>query len=204
MVSILTTTPLQFGWGNAIGIAGVATERSYQGKGYAKALLDFVLDRAASDGEGAAILFAHETKVYERCGFELLDHVVRAPIHSDGYSENIGHWELAQVQSAYAAWSNADVNRLVRDARRWNYWQFVFRDPIPFGGGYATQEGSLCREAVIYDRMGAWPIPKGTDWYGLRSMVDVVGVPVGQEKEELLLMGKGLDAVPQMFMTDQF
>ncbi|MFQ3677072.1 MAG: GNAT family N-acetyltransferase, partial [Fimbriimonadaceae bacterium] len=80
MVSILTTVPLSFGWGDAIGIAGVATAPPERGKGRAGALVRFVVQNAFDLGCRSAYLFARQTAVYERVGFEVIDRVVRAPL----------------------------------------------------------------------------------------------------------------------------
>ena len=50
MLSILTTTPLQFGFGKAFGIAGVATEESARGRGLGGQILGRVLERMPSGG----------------------------------------------------------------------------------------------------------------------------------------------------------
>ncbi len=205
MKSILTTTPLDFGWGRAIGIAGVGTDDSARGKGYAETLLREVLSQSEQSGEGPAILFAHKTVLYERVGFEVLDHVVKGAIRvSDPRPWGQG-LPLAEVQSRYAEWASQDEARLRRDERRWRYWQFVYRECLDMGRrGYIGCEASLCREAIVEEATHAWPVHHGTEWYGLRSMAKVVGVPLLEEKEELILMGRHFPSLPQMFMSDQF
>ncbi|PNA17660.1 hypothetical protein C1X78_26005, partial [Pseudomonas sp. MPR-R1B] len=75
MVSVLTTTPLLFGWGPAIGIAGVATAVNRRREGHAGRLIEQVLRAAARDGEGPALLLAKDVALYERLGFEPIDRV---------------------------------------------------------------------------------------------------------------------------------
>ena len=58
MVSILTTSPLIFGWGRAFGVAGVATRLECRGEGYASRLLNSVFEESQALGEPAGLLFA--------------------------------------------------------------------------------------------------------------------------------------------------
>ena len=205
MVSILTTTPMEFGFGKTIGIAGVATEEGDRGKGYAQQLLEVALARSDESGDIGAMLFAHDTVVYERVGFKVLDHVVRGPVYTSGKAEVVDALGFEEVVKRYQKWQGQDDRRLVRDARRWRHWQWVYRSCEPMADGeYLCYEPLLCREAVLYRRHGAWPVSEGTEWLGLRSLSRELGVPLIEEKEELILMGRGLDVVPQMFMTDQF
>ena len=51
MESILTTVPLLFGWGRAIGIAGVATRHASRGQGFASELVRETLKCADTAGE---------------------------------------------------------------------------------------------------------------------------------------------------------
>ena len=62
----------------------------------------------------------------------------------------------------------------------------------------------MIREAVNVGRRDAWPCTSGAEWVGLRSLARQIEAPIGQETEELLLMARGFDHIPQMFMTDQF
>lgn len=203
MVSIVTTTPLIFGWGRAIGIAGVATEEADRRQGLSNQLLSAVLSRAEQDGEGPALLFAHQATLYEQLGFELLDHVIRAPITCDN-SDEAEPLGGDQVESLYNAWAQGDPRRLIRDAQRWKYWNWMFRVCEPVGSGYICQEPGMIREVVGAGQLGAWPCTSGAEWVGLRSMAKQLDAPIGTETEELLLMGRGFGHIPQMFMTDQF
>jgi GNAT superfamily N-acetyltransferase len=203
MRAILTTTGLRFGWGRAIGIAGVCTDPAHQGKGLAGRLLEHVLADAEAVGEGPALLFAHRTELYARHGFTVLDEVVRGRVKSRGAppSEPVPD---DRVRAAYEAWAAADPDRLVRDPGRWRYWSWTLRLCEPFGDGYLCAEPQLLREAVPGKGAEAWPVPSGTEWYGLRSVTEALDVPVSSPRPELLLMGRGVTGRPQMFMTDQF
>ena len=145
MVSILTTTPLKFGWGNAIGIAGVATQASRRSEGHATRLIDRVIKESERMGEGAALLFAKNTAVYEKCGFEAIDRVVRAPIAVSGISEDVPPMSNADVREVYDRWSHADPSRLLRDEKRWEYWNWHYRVCENWGGGYVLHEPSVLR-----------------------------------------------------------
>jgi GNAT superfamily N-acetyltransferase len=204
MVSILTTTPLRFGWGRAIGISGVATRSDLRGAGHAGRLLERVLEHARRSDEGAAILFARDTKLYERVGFEFLDYVVRGPVDvapPEAVSEPMPH---EKVRGLYERWSEADPARLRRDDRRWSYWRWHYRLCTPCGGGYVCTEGGVMREAVLSSPCEKLPLPRGTEWLGLASMAESAGIPVGRASNELMLLGWNVPACPQMFMTDQF
>ncbi len=204
MISILTTVPLEFGWGRAIGIAGVATREDRQGEGLASELLRQVLSASEEIGESAAFLFAKQTTVYERCGFRLIDNVVRAPIRVEGDAYDVDPLPFEDVIRLYENWSHAHPNRLRRDERRWNYWKWNFKACTPFLDGYFCPEGSLVRECLTHGLLQGWPVVKGTYYLGLASMAVQMGVPIGTPTTELLLMGRNAPAVPQMFMTDQF
>ncbi|MBI3721533.1 MAG: GNAT family N-acetyltransferase, partial [Fimbriimonas ginsengisoli] len=114
MVSILTTVPLSFGWGAAIGIAGVATAKEHQRKGKATQLLEAVLAQAERSQEAAAFLFARETGFYERCGFRALDIVVRARIRSHPEPRPPDPMEIDEVVRRYDFWSGENPDRLRR------------------------------------------------------------------------------------------
>ncbi len=204
MISILTTVPLEFGWGRAIGIAGVATKGSRRRQGLAGILLNYVLAQSEKIGEDAAFLFAKQTTVYERSGFSLVDKVIRAPIRALGDISDHEPLPIEEVMKLYEHWSYANDNRLRRDERRWNYWKWNFKVCTPFLGGYVCPEGSLVRECLTDGLEHSWPVPKGTHWLGLSSMAVNMGVPIGAPQTELLLMARNAPALPQMFMTDQF
>lgn len=202
MASVLTTVPLEFGWGRAIGIAGVATGDSDRGKGLAAALLRSVLDSAERAGEGPAYLFAKRTELYERVGFKVLDEVIRAPLEGCGLTEDPEELPTACVQEAYERWSGEDPLRLCRDERRWRFWSWNLRFAEPFGEGYIVNEGGVVRECI--PGVGVWPVSSLDEWYGLRSLADRIGVPYRVAQHEMHVMGYGTSYVPQMFLTDQF
>ncbi len=201
MASILTTAPLLFGHGPAIGIAGVATIDELRGQGLGTKLVDHVV-RAI---DMPALLFAHDSRLYESAGFELIDQVIRGKIATnlEPESEPDG-LENDEVQQLYEAWSQKSPDRLIRDEQRWRYWRWVTRACERFQDGYLCLEPALCREAVLETSSEAWPVSPGTDWYGLRTMTDNLAVPIEAHVEDLLLMARGFDFQPQMFMTDQF
>jgi hypothetical protein len=202
--SILTTVPLLFGWGRAIGIAGVATRLCYRGEGLASTLLREVLKQAKADDEGPALLFAKKRELYESVGFRVLDDVIRAPILSSEGDTLPGVLAMDEVETLYEGWSRRNPDRLRRDERRWNYWKWNLRVCCPFSTGYLCVEGGLVRECIVDEQIDCWPVAPGTEWIGLNTMARQFGVPIGQASFELHLMGRGFERVPQIFMTDQF
>lgn len=204
MASILTTTPLTFGWGRAIGIAGVGTRKGYERQGLGQALVEAVLDQAQRDGEGPAILFAHDVRLYERCGFRLIDRVIRGQLVVDASVDHPDELPCEEVRPIYDAWSEQHPSRLRRDESRWRFWNWGLRCCEPVRGGYLCVEPSLVREAVIEPGLPAWPVVPGTEWVGLQSLATDLGVPLASSTEHLLLMGRGFPEPPLMFMTDQF
>lgn len=199
LVSILTTTPLHFGWGEADGIAGVATLPDARGQGLAGGLVE-----AALAGAGPALLFAERARVYEKVGFQVIDEVVRCDIEIDMHQAETRALSNDEVRHIYAEWAEQSPDRLRRDDQRWRYWEWVSRPCEPFDGGYICHEAMVCREAVVNNRYARWPVMPGSQWVGTRGMLDVVAVPAGPPRHELWLMGRGFSRKPQMFMTDQF
>jgi GNAT superfamily N-acetyltransferase len=204
IVSILTTTSLVFGWGKAIGIAGVATDPSRRGQGFARRLIEEVLEDAEAKGEGPAVLFAQDSRLYRRCGFEEIDEVVRGRLASDPAAHTAEPLGLDEVQALYSEWSSQCPERLVRTRARWDFWVWSYRPAERFGPGYLCLEPSIVREAVPLHKAELWPVPPDTDWVGLRRVLDAVDAPVTGLRHELIVMGRGLPAPVQMFMTDQF
>lgn len=203
MRSILTTVPLEFGWGKAIGIAGVATDTSMRGRGLAHDLLKHVVKASHDRGEQAAYLFAKDARLYERAGFQTIDRVVRAPLPGAGENEDrICTYD--DVGKHYDRWVQGHRARLRRGEKRWEYWRWNFRLCAESGAGYVCQEGSLVREAVDAGPPESWPIAPGSHWYGLRSMADHLGIDRSGEEEDLMLMAWRSPEMPQMFLTDQF
>ncbi len=204
MVSILTTVPLEFGWGRAIGIAGVATKVSRQRQGLAEQLLRVVLDQSESQGESTAWLFAREQGLYARCGFQVMDEVVQGPLESETDDSLKDMWGFPEIQKAYDAWSVQDPARLRRDEKRWKYWKWNLRICTPFEDGYICHEGKHVRECVVSRRSRPWRFPSESEWMGLRSMSERLALPISEPIPELYLMGRNAPGLPQMFMTDQF
>lgn len=204
IVSILTAVPLQFGWGRAIGIAGVATRQERRGRGHARALLHRVCDHAASAGETGAFLFAREPEVYHSSGFQVVDSVIRGSIDRKDETTIPPMVDGSHVERRYEAWASKDPNRLRRDARRWRYWRWSMRVCTEFGDGYLCSEGSMIREVVIDAPVAApWQTPD-VEWLGLESVTDLLRVPVTERHLELYLMARNAPPGMAMFMTDQF
>jgi GNAT superfamily N-acetyltransferase len=204
MISVLTTTPLTFGWGNAIGIAGVATRREARRRGHASRLIREVLRRSETAGEGPALLFAREPQVYEKNGFERLDRVIRAPLPVAPVWEPDLPMTTRAIQDIYDAWAQRDPSRLRRDRRRWKYWSWHFRICSVFRDGYLCTEPGTLREAIFSPNPCLLSLEPGTEWFGTTAMADQLGLGFAESVLELYLMGHRFPTVPQMFMTDQF
>ncbi len=205
MVSILTTTPLEFGWGRAFGVAGVCTRPARQGEGHASRLLQRVLRESERRGEAGALLFARDTKLYERNGFQSLDRAVRAELRVEPHAASGEPIPFEEVVARYTAWSQAHPDRLRRDVRRWGYWQWHYRVCFDYVDGYLCPEASVLREAIYDTPAAALPLPRGCEWFGLAVMADTLELPLASAPSvELILMGRGVPGQPQMFLTDQF
>ncbi len=204
MVSILTTSALEFGWGRAIGIAGVATSPDRQGEGHASKLIEKVLRESERRDEGPALLFARDLRFYEKNGFEALDRVIRAPLITTDEEDLLDTMDTDAITVKYTEWSLAHPDRLRRDERRWNYWSWHYRICTPFQTGYLCFEPNLLREHLFDQPVEALPLPRGTEWFGTTFMADQFEVPIGTPEVDLYLMGKNVPGIPQMFMTDQF
>jgi len=204
MVSILTTTPLIFGWGRAVGIAGVATKVSRQREGHARKLLTRVLSESAKRNEGPALLFAADTRMYEGVGFEGIDRVVRGPIVSIPLEITLEHLGIEELKSQYETWSLAHPDRLIRDSQRWKYWMWQFRESYRYKGGYFCLENTNVREIILPTVEKKMPVQAGTEWIGLSSMTDLFEIPLGAISVPMYLMGHNFPGIPQLFMTDQF
>lgn len=204
MRSILTTTPLLFGFGRAFGVAGVATVKKFQKQGYAQRLLETVLERSNDAGEPGCLLFAQNETVYKRAGFETIDTVVKADILADVPASSPDVLGQDEVRKLYGKWSERDPCRLRRDDRRWKYWRWILRTCEEAPGGYVCVEPNLCREAIVAPGLESWPVMPGSHWTGLESMTKSMGVPVENQRHELHVMAYRFSGRPQMFMTDQF
>jgi N-acetylglutamate synthase-like GNAT family acetyltransferase len=204
MVSILTTVPLQFGWGRGFGIAGVATREDRRGNGYASQLLKHVCAYGEAHGEGAAYLFAREPGVYRNTGFAVVDTVIRGALDRMEEDAIPPMLDGSAVEERYALWCAKDPSRLRRDDQRWRYWRWSMRVCTKFGDGYLCSEGSVIREVVIDSPVASpWLMPEA-EWFGLESMTEDLKVPVRERHFELYLMARNAPAGMAMFMTDQF
>ena len=205
MVSVLTTSPLIFGWGRAFGIAGVATKPDRRREGHASKLLERVFHESSLMGETGALLFAKDLSVYERNGFEALDRVVRAPLVLAPEEKLPASYDHQQVHCLYDKWAEAHGDRLRRDARRWRYWGWHYRVCSPFQNGYLCTEPGVLREAIYETPVPSLALPNGTEWFGTTFMADQLEIPLAASPTvDLYLMGRNIPGVPQMFMTDQF
>lgn len=204
MVSILTTVPLEFGWGRAFGVAGVATVEAERGRGLAGKLLDYVCLRSAERGETAAYLFAKEPGVYAKNGFVEVDRVLHGTVIGCPEERGPRIMENAEVIRVYEEWALAGEDRLRRDERRWNYWKWNFRMCSALPDGYMCLEGNTLREAIVSRPRHDWPVGRHTEWSGLVSMARRLGLELRESKIDLYLMARGTSRVPQMFLTDQF
>jgi predicted N-acetyltransferase YhbS len=204
MRTIMTTTPLKFGFGRAFGVAGVATVEAHRGRGLAKRILEHVLEHGRASGEPGCILFAHSEEVYRRVGFQTIDTVVRGPIVVGEMTPLPDVVRYEQVRKLYDAWAGAKPARLVRDERRWKYWRWIPRTCEAAPGGYVCVEPHICREALLQEGLDEWPVMPGTSWLGLKSMTQELRIPLTSSSHELFVMAHSLSERPEMFMTDQF
>ncbi len=206
MKSILTSTPLIFGSSDqkrAMGIAGVATLPEAQGKGFAGMLVKSILEYGRNNNEPRALLFAKNPSLYTQLGFEVLDEIVEGPIECDGEDELQDDLDFDSVHKIYDEFSAQDDSWLHRDDLRWAVWKWSVRCCQPTPSGYICHEGMTIREA-IFPNPGGWPISRGTNWMGLKSVTEAIQVPTTPKPTGSSLMGIGFDFAPQMFLTDQF
>lgn len=196
IVSVLTTVPLQFGWGLASGIAGVGTLMQERGQGLGRQLLEAAL----SDGT-PAYLFAKRKDLYEEVGFCVVDSVVRGTFAPTAHSVE-DPLTFDEVQDIYTAWSESEESRLRRDSQRWAYWKWHLRLCDRFGNGYVCREPGMIREAIRGE--GEWPVATNEEFFGLVSMAERLQLPLASTEHDMYLMALGTDRVPQMFLTDQF
>ncbi len=202
--SILTTTPLVFGWGRACGIAGVATRPAARNRGLSSKLLEAALEHADAQGERACLLFARDERLYAKAGFEVIDFVVKGEVRSSRTffdEEPLGE---ATVRRVYDQWASMSPNRLKRDDQRWKFWQWSMRICEPYDSGYLCLEVAQIREAILMSKQAAWPVSPGTEWMGLKTVTEEIGVPLITCSQEMMLMGYRVPSSVQMFLTDQF
>lgn len=204
MLSILTTVPLEFGWGKAIGIAGVATVESRRREGLGAMLLERALSASAKSGEEAAFLFAKDQRLYERLGFQVIDEVVRAKIDESTNDHHARILTFDDVQRIYNDWAQKSPDRLRRDERRWQYWRWNLRVCTAVNDGYVCVEGGTIRECVANDVPHQWGVGRDTEWFGLASVAEACNLSLRGRKHELHFMGYKCPSPPQMYLTDQF
>ncbi len=204
MVSILTTVPLEFGWGRAFGVAGVATLPRRRGEGLAGRLLDRVFDESAKSGEGSALLFAKQPGVYAVHGFAELDRVTRGTIVGTAEERNPKLLDNDEVRQRYDQWAKEDDSRLHRNEKRWQYWKWNLRMCSALPSGYMCLEGNTLREAIVKEPQKHWPVGPYTEWTGLSTMATRLGIELAETEEDLYLMGRNMPSIPQMYLTDQF
>ncbi len=205
MVSCLTTRPLEFGWGRAVGIAGVCTLEAARGEGYAARLIERVLRESERADEGPALLFCVDDRLYGQLGFEPLDRVVTARVKSSGERPPLEEPSLEAVRARYDAWAQRSPERLRRDERRWSYWAWKYRTVLAHdNGGYASLENDVVREVLAPNAETGLPVPEGTEAFALTYVIDKLDLPFEPLSVEMYLMGRGIPGLVQMFLTDQF
>lgn len=205
LISILTTTPLQFGFGNAIGIAGVATIPQAQNQSYATSLIKEVLSYSKQQKEGSCLLFAPNQSLYEKLGFKKLDTVVKGKIQLDSPKQKSSdEMSFSDVLRIYQDWSEAHPMRLRRDPKRWNYWLFTPKKCLHSEGGYVCLDSNSIREAITPTTFSAWNSVVGQNWIGLSNLTKSLQIPIKNLSEETTLMGYNFPETPQMFLSDQF
>lgn len=204
MRSILTLTPLEFGWGMAVGISGVATHPRYRGLGLAGRLLDASLEAAAAHDERAAYLFADDPRLYMRHGFVEVDRKVRGLIEVDKATPPGPPMEFEHVRALYTGWAIAHPDRLRRREGHWQLWKWHMRSCESAGEGYICHEAGLVREALGLGVRPAWPVFQGAEWVGLAGLTQELAVPLQDRVAESYLLARGTLRSPQMFLTDQF
>jgi GNAT superfamily N-acetyltransferase len=204
MRSILTLTPLRFGWGVAVGVSGVATHPRYRGQGLAGRLLEAALGAAYARGEQAAYLFADDPRLYLRHGFAPVDRKVRGPILVERGPAPGPSMEFERVRAIYDGWASEHPDRLRRTEAHWQLWKWHMRSCEQAGEGYVCHEAGLVREALGLGARPSWPVLPEAEWIGLAGLTEALSVPLLSSVEESHLLARGTLRVPQMFLTDQF
>jgi predicted acetyltransferase len=204
MLSILTTSPLSFGWGRAAGIAGVATIPEARGRGLAEKVMRKAMEASRAQGEEAFILFATDARLYEKIGYKVVDEVIRGEISASSPADEPRILEQAEVREIYTKWAAESPDRMIRTERKWEAWTWTLKHCEARLGGYVCIEPVLLRESILPLNVGPWPVPKGTIFYGMKRTAEVIGVPIMSPRKEMLVMTLGFPQPPVMFMTDQF
>ncbi len=204
LLSTITVTPLQFGWGEAAGISGVATHPDRQKQGLASCLLKETAAQESAAGRVGSILLANEARVYEKAGYSVTDRVIDGTIMTSEPVDQAADVSDEETEQLYAEWAEADPGRMRRDETRWRAWRWLGRRYERLSQGVACCEPGLVREAVLNETLDRWPLPAGTRWVGLKSIADQMGVPLQSTRDDLLLMSKDIPGPVQLFLTDQF
>lgn len=204
ITSILTLTPLHFGWGVSFGISGVATLPEGRRSGLAGSLLNHAMASAEAEGARGFMLFAHQTELYETLGFRTIDRVWRAPIIAGETLDALPSLNNSEIQAIYDQWATEHPARLRREEARWEFWRWSLRTTEAFGGGYYCNESGMVREAILPQPPTFLPVAPDSTWYGLASMTDNLRIPIFEPTPEMYVMGRHIPDQPQMFMTDQF
>jgi hypothetical protein len=199
--SCLTTTPLLFGHGAAIGVAGVATASESRNQGFAKRIISDV-SRATNL---PTMLFAKDARLYEALGFECVDSIVRAPlVHTSDLGDAL-QLDSATIQPIYQQWSQQSPDRLQRDERRWRFWNWHYRVCYGVGDrGYVATEPGVLREAILTSPLKEIPVSPDTEWLGTERLMNELELPTTGSHFEMHVMTKGFDFKPSLFLTDQF
>lgn len=201
MVTILTTVPLSFGWGEAIGIAGVATRLQDRGRGMAGCLIEHV---TKAEQPTATFLFAKDPSLYRRLGFEVVGEVIRANFDVNGAPVSDTEFlSLDEVRATYNGWAKESLNRLIRDERRWQYWSWNLRSAAPLGDGYVCVEHETVREVIPIGQVD-WASLSTSEFFGLRNVAISLDLPLMNIRWESHLMALGASESPELFLTDQF
>ena len=202
--SVLTTTPIPFGWGETVGIAGVATDPAHRSRGLARQLIEHTLAESKKRGYVGAMLFATSESVYASVGFETTDTVIEAPVLLSEEIQDPIAMPRDEVRRLYSEWAALDPARVQRTDQRWAYWSWRQAVIEQLNEGYICLEGSTIREALLQPAPPSLPIGVKCNWVGLKSLTESMQIPVGPGRETLKFMTIGLPTQPQMFMTDQF
>jgi GNAT superfamily N-acetyltransferase len=202
MASILTTVPVRFADGGAIGIAGVATLPAWRGQGFAGDLLRETLRVAEQNGEGRALLFARDNRMYEREGFVAIDEAFSTFLPRGIDVGDKRALEQGEVIRLYDAWSRSEPRALLRDATRWDFWAWTNRSAHRLNKGYYTVETGRVKEML--PEYASLPTGESLEWYGIKSVAEYLRIPISAPRPDTVLMAKNFGFKPLIFMTDQF
>ena len=77
-----------------------------------------------------------------------LDRVVRAPIRQRQEPES-RQMHPSEARPIYDAWASAHPDRMRRDDKRWDYWNWHYRVCTTYQDGYLCHEVNVLREALF-------------------------------------------------------